>query len=254
MPSEGIELSPQPNILTDDEVIRLASLFVRSGVTKIRLTGGEPTIRKGIADIIGRLNELRKFGLQSIAMTSNGLSLHRRLPLFVENGLTHLNLSLDTLDPFKFEIMTRRRGHDAVLRSLEVALASPHLQSVKLNVVVVKGLNDHEALDFIEMTKETPLSVRFIEFMPFTGNKWDKEKMVPSTDLLAQIARRHPNLIKAPDELNFTARSWKLPGYMGSFGFISSMSDHFCGSCNRLRITADGQIKVIFFFFFLRIY
>lgn len=247
MPSEGIELSPQPNILTDDEVIRLASLFVRSGVTKIRLTGGEPTIRKGIADIIGRLNELRKFGLQSIAMTSNGLSLHRRLPLFVENGLTHLNLSLDTLDPFKFEIMTRRRGHDAVLRSLEVALASPHLQSVKLNVVVVKGLNDHEALDFIEMTKETPLSVRFIEFMPFTGNKWDKEKMVPSTDLLAQIARRHPNLIKAPDELNFTARSWKLPGYMGSFGFISSMSDHFCGSCNRLRITADGQIKVCLF-------
>ncbi|KAH7910440.1 hypothetical protein BJ138DRAFT_1136021 [Hygrophoropsis aurantiaca] len=247
MPSEGVELSPKDHILSDDEVIRLATLFVKSGVRKIRLTGGEPTVRKGLSDIIRRLNELRSFGLTSIGMTSNGLALHRRLPQYVENGLTHLNLSLDTLDPFKFEIMTRRPGHDAVLRSLDTALSCSDLQSVKLNVVVVKGLNDSEVFDFIELAKEKDISVRFIEFMPFTGNKWDKAKMVPSWQLLKDISERYPNITRAPDELNDTARSWKIPGHRGSIGFISSMSDHFCSSCNRLRLTADGMIKVCLF-------
>ncbi|KAH9951006.1 molybdenum cofactor biosynthesis prote [Amylocystis lapponica] len=246
MPSEGVELSPAGHILTDDEVIQLATLFVKSGVTKIRLTGGEPTVRKGLVQIVARLNELREFGLQSIGMTTNGIALERRLPSLIENGLTHLNISLDTMDPFKFEILTRRRGHEAVLRSLQAALSSS-LRSVKLNVVVVKGLNDAEILDFLEMTKEKALSVRFIEFMPFTGNGWDKAKMVPSSELLARIEENHPNMTKAPDELNDTARSYMIPGYRGSFGFISSMSDHFCGSCNRLRLTADGQIKVCLF-------
>ncbi|KAF5313124.1 hypothetical protein D9619_002583 [Psilocybe cf. subviscida] len=246
MPSEGIELSPDGKLLTNEEMLRLATLFVKSGVTKIRLTGGEPTVRKGISEIIASLNELRQYGLQSIGMTSNGLALHRRLPQLVENGLTHLNLSLDTLDPFKFELITRRRGHEAVLKALDVALAS-NLTSVKLNVVVIKGLNDAEVLDFVEMTKDKDLSVRFIEFMPFTGNKWDQKKMVPSSELLERIQARHPTVARAPDELNDTARSWLIPGYKGTFGFISSMSDHFCASCNRLRLTADGQIKVCLF-------
>ncbi|KAJ3517867.1 hypothetical protein NLJ89_g232 [Agrocybe chaxingu] len=227
-------------------MLRLATLFVKSGVTKIRLTGGEPTVRKGIVDIVGSLNKLRRYGLKSIGMTSNGLALHRRLPLLVENGLTHLNLSLDTLDPFKFELITRRRGHDAVLKALDMALALP-LASVKLNVVVIKNLNDSEVLDFIDMTKDKPFSVRFIEFMPFTGNKWDKKKMVESSELLERIRARHPNVQRASDELNDTARSWIIPGHEGSFGFISSMSDHFCASCNRLRLTADGQVKVCLF-------
>ncbi|KAF8846119.1 molybdenum cofactor biosynthesis prote [Paxillus ammoniavirescens] len=247
MPSQGVELSPRQHILTDDEIIRLASLFVRSGVRKIRLTGGEPTVRKGLDNIIRQLNELRLHGLDSIGMTSNGLALHRRLSNLVNNGLTHLNLSLDTLDPFKFEIMTRRPGHDAVLRTLDVALSCAGLRSVKLNVVVVKGLNDSEVLDFVELTKDKKLSVRFIEFMPFTGNKWDKIKMVPSAELLDKIRQRHPIIERAPDELNDTARSWKIAGYKGNIGFISSMSDHFCSSCNRLRLTADGQIKVCLF-------
>ncbi|KAG5720540.1 Molybdenum cofactor biosynthesis protein 1 [Termitomyces sp. T112] len=246
MPSEGVELSPDGNILTNDEVIRLATLFVKSGVTKIRLTGGEPTVRKDIEELIGRLNGLRPLGLKSIAMTSNGLVLHRRLPRLVQNGLTHLNLSMDTLDPFKFELITRRRGHDAVLKALDVALSSS-LHSIKLNVVVIKGLNDSEIVDFVEMTKDDALSVRFIEFMPFTGNKWDSKKMVPSVELLKRLSIHYPNLYRASDELNDTARSWKIPDYAGSFGFISSMSDHFCSSCNRLRITADGQIKVCLF-------
>ncbi|KAK7063987.1 Elp3 domain-containing protein [Favolaschia claudopus] len=241
MPAEGVELSPSASILTNEEVLRLARLFVRAGVTKIRLTGGEPTIRQGIFEIIAGLNKLRPYGLKSIAMTSNGIALHRRLPEFVANGLTHLNLSLDTLDEFRFELMTRRRGLPAVLRSLDVALTC--LPFVKMNVVIVKGLNDSEVLDFVAMTKDRPISVRFIEFMPFTGNKWDAKKMVPSAELLKMISARHSDVARAPDELNDTARTWKIPGYVGNFGFISSMSDHFCATCNRLRITADGHIK-----------
>ncbi|EJU02645.1 molybdenum cofactor biosynthesis prote [Dacryopinax primogenitus] len=247
MPEDGVELSPPQQLLTDDEVVHLAELFVRAGVRKLRLTGGEPTVRRNIVELVGRLSGLRDLGLQSIGMTSNGLALHRKLPDLVENGLTHLNLSLDTLDQFKFELITRRRGHDAVVKSLDTALSLPGLQSVKLNVVVVKGLNDSEVFDFVEMTKERPLSVRFIEFMPFTGNKWDKAKMVPSGDLLHRIASRYPNVRKAEDSLNDTARSYEIPGHRGSIAFISSMSDHFCGTCNRLRITADGNIKVCLF-------
>ncbi|KAJ7070783.1 molybdenum cofactor biosynthesis prote [Mycena amicta] len=245
MPSEGVELSPSENILSNEEILRLARLFVKNGVTKIRLTGGEPTVRKGLSDIIAGLNELRTYGLKSIGMTSNGVALHRRLPELVENGLTHLNLSLDTLDEFRFELMTRRPGFHAVLKTLETALK--HLPYVKLNVVVVKGLNDSEVLDFVGLTKEASIYVRFIEFMPFTGNKWDAKKMVPSSELLRVIAERHPEIERASDELNDTARTWKIPGYAGNVGFISSMSDHFCATCNRLRLTADGQIKVCLF-------
>ncbi|KXN88832.1 Cyclic pyranopterin monophosphate synthase, mitochondrial, partial [Leucoagaricus sp. SymC.cos] len=246
MPSEGIELSPDGKLLTNDEVFRLAKLFVKSGITKIRLTGGEPTVRKGIMELMGKFNELKQHGLKALAMTTNGIALHRRLPAFVENGLTHLNLSLDTLDPFKFEIITRRRGHDAVLKSLDTALSLP-MDSIKLNVVVIRGLNDSEVLEFVKLTQDKPISVRFIEFMPFTGNKWDKKKMVPSSELLERIRMEYPTIQRASDELNDTARSWYIPGFAGSFGFISSMSDHFCGTCNRLRLTADGQIKVCLF-------
>ena len=151
-----------------------------------------------------------------------------------------------------------------MLRTLDAALSS-NLQSVKLNVVVIKDLNDTEVPDFVEMTREKDMSVRFIEFMPFAGprghranilpfhltvlrlgNKWDKSRMVPSSVLLSNLETRYPTIIKAVDELNDTARSYRVPGYTGSFGFISSMSDHFCSSCNRLRLTADGKIKVRF--------
>ena len=153
--------------------------------------------------------------------------------------------SLDTLDPYKFEIMTRRRGHEAVLKALDVAISSK-LASVKLNVVVIKGLNDQEILDFVKLTKDLPISVRFIEFMPFTGNKWDRAKMVPSAELISTIRAEFPSATRDLEEPNETARTWKIPGFMGTFGFISSMSDHFCSSCNRVRLTADGQIKVSF--------
>lgn len=164
MPEDGVPLTPSDRLLSSDEVIRLASLFVSQGITKIRLTGGEPTIRPDLPHIIQALSQLRPQGLQQIGITTNGIALGRKkLDTLVANGLTHLNISLDTLDPFKFEFITRRRGHDAVMKCIERALELG-VQSVKINVVVIKGLNDTtDALDFVRFTKDKRITVRFIE-------------------------------------------------------------------------------------------
>ena len=204
MPEEGVQLAPKAHLLSDDEIIRLAEMFIKQGVTKIRLTGGEPTVRKGVVELVGKCcltpasdasnsirspRQIERIAPIWLALHWNDDQWDRTLQDAPSSGgkrvdslepqvriihtsyhRTQINreTSLDTLDPFKFEIMTRRRGHDAVLRALNVALSS-NLQSVKLNVVVIKDLNDSEAPDFVQMTKEKDISVRFIEFMPFTG-------------------------------------------------------------------------------------
>lgn len=200
MPEEGAPLSPKEHLLTTDEVVKLASIFVSNGVRKIRLTGGEPTVRKDLPEIVGKASvparapcyscivvlicsvpvfseRLSALGLTSLGMTSNGIALSRKLPSLLKAGLTHLNVSLDTLDPFKFELMTRRRGHSTVLKVLEQAseltnaasFESSRLKSLKLNVVIINGVNDEEVPAFVELTKNLPISIRFIEYMPFDG-------------------------------------------------------------------------------------
>jgi len=179
MPSEGIDLTPSAKLLTSEEIIRLARLFVSQGVTKIRLTGGEPTVRKDCVELVEELGRLKPLGLKEIAMTSNAIALWRKLERMVAGGLTHLNLSLDTLDPFKYQIITRRAGNpiscarvtvglEMVLKSIDRALELG-ISPVKLNCVVIKNLNDIEVLDFVELTRNKPIEVRFIEFMPFDG-------------------------------------------------------------------------------------
>lgn len=165
MPSEGIELSPASHLLSTNEIIEVARLFVSEGVTKIRLTGGEPTVRKDVVELVRRLGELRSLGLKEIAITSNGVSLLRKLPAMVEAGLTAVNLSLDTLIPAKFELITRRRGLEKVLQSMDEALRLG--VRVKVNTVVMRGVNEEELGDFVEMTKDKEVEVRFIEYMPF---------------------------------------------------------------------------------------
>ncbi|GAA5945733.1 hypothetical protein JCM10213_002700 [Rhodosporidiobolus nylandii] len=246
MPEAGVPLLPPDNLLTTDEVERVAKLFVEQGVRKIRLTGGEPTVRRDIVDVVARLARLP---LDSLGITSNGIALKRKLPALVAAGLTHLNLSLDTLDEFKYELMTRRRGFSAVMESLEVAkgLAKDGLRT-KINVVVIRGLNDHEVPDFVELTRDSDITVRFIEYMPFEDNRWSTTKLVPSAELLASVASRHAlPLQKLQDAQSDTTRAYRVPGYRGSFGFISSMTDHFCGTCSRLRVGADGGVKVCLF-------
>ncbi|KAJ6256072.1 hypothetical protein Dda_9164 [Drechslerella dactyloides] len=246
MPEEGIDLSPPSHLLTTEEILHLAKLFVSQGVTKIRLTGGEPTVRKDIVDLIVELGKLRSIGLRELAMTSNGISLARKLPQMVQGGLTALNLSLDTLDEFKFQFMTRRKGLSNVLKSIEAAL-SLGIQPLKVNCVVMNKVNADEIPAFIAMTKDQPIEVRFIEYMPFTGNKWSSGKMISYQEMLKTIRESHPDLHKVQDHKNDTSKTYQIPGYKGKLGFITSMTHNFCGTCNRLRITSDGSIKVCLF-------
>ncbi|XP_027912686.1 pentatricopeptide repeat-containing protein At4g35850, mitochondrial-like isoform X3 [Vigna unguiculata] len=186
MPAEGVELTPSPQILTKTEILRLANLFVSSGVTKIRLTGGEPTVRKDIEDICLELSNLK--GLRTLSMTTNGIALTRKLPRLKDCGLTSLNISVDTLVPAKFEFMTRRRGHEKVMNSINAAI-DLGFNPVKVNCVVMRGFNDDEICDFVELTRDKPIDIRFIEFMPFDGNVWNVKKLVPYSEMLDTVVR-----------------------------------------------------------------
>ncbi|KAF2352701.1 Molybdenum cofactor biosynthesis protein A [Trinorchestia longiramus] len=243
MPAEGVPLTPSEKLLTTPELERLVKLFVNEGVDKIRLTGGEPLVRKDLTRIVESISSL---GVQQLGITTNGLVLKHRLPDLVSRGLTHINISLDTLVPPKFEFITRRKGFKQVMAGIETALASP-LESVKLNVVVMRGTNDDELVDFVKFTENKKIDVRFIEYMPFDGNKWNEKRMVPYAEMLAAITEVFPDTERLSDKPNDTSKAYKVPGFAGQFGFITSMSENFCGSCNRLRITADGNLKVCLF-------
>ncbi|KAH8175898.1 moaC family protein [Sarocladium implicatum] len=250
MPEEGVELSPSRNILTTPEIAMLSSVFVSQGVTKIRLTGGEPTVRRDILPLMHQIGALRSQGLKEICITTNGLSLHRKLDSMVEAGLTGVNLSLDTLDPWQFQIMTRRKGFDAVQRSISRILEMNKLGAgvkLKINCVVMRGVNDKEIIPFIEMTREKDIEIRFIEYMPFDGNKWNQKKMFSYEEMLDTIRAEYPSLQKVKDHKNDTSKTWQIPGFLGRIGFITSMTHNFCGTCNRLRITSDGNLKVCLF-------
>ncbi|KAI0191274.1 hypothetical protein EV127DRAFT_72492 [Xylaria flabelliformis] len=250
MPEEGVPLSPQRELLTTPEIIMLSSLFVSQGVTKIRLTGGEPTVRKDILPLMRQIGALRSDGLRELCLTTNGLALHRKLEGMVEAGLTGVNLSLDTLDPWQFQIMTRRKGFDAVMKSIERVLELNKLGAgikLKINSVVMRGINDREIIPFVEMTREKDIEVRFIEYMPFDGNKWNENKMFSYSEMLDLIREKYPQLEKMKGHKNDTSKSYKIPGFVGSLGFITSMTHNFCGTCNRLRITSDGNLKVCLF-------
>ncbi|XP_074650582.1 molybdenum cofactor biosynthesis protein 1-like [Tubulanus polymorphus] len=246
MPEEGVDLSPKNELLTTDEVITIARLFVKEGVTKIRLTGGEPLVRPDIVSIIGEMNKFRKYGLETIAMTTNGITLGRKLPDLKRAGLDLINISLDTLIPAKFEFITRRRGWDKVMNSLDKALELGY-SPVKLNCVVMNGVNEEEVVDFVKLTENKDIDVRFIEYMPFDGNRWNLKKFVSYKKMVESIREVWPDFERLNDGANDTSKAYAVPGYRGRVGFITSMSDHFCGSCNRLRITADGNLKVCLF-------
>lgn len=250
MPEEGIQLSPAAKILTTPEIVYLSSIFVSQGVTKIRLTGGEPTVRKDIVSMMQQIGNLRRDGLRELCLTTNGISLHRKLDSMVEAGLTGVNLSLDTLDPFQFQLMTRRKGFEVVMKSIDRILEMNKLGAgikLKINAVVMRGMNDREILPFVELGREKPLEVRFIEYMPFDGNKWSQGKMLPYKEMLSMIREKYPNLEKVADHKNDTSKTYRVPGFEGRVGFITSMTHNFCGTCNRLRITSDGNLKVCLF-------
>ncbi|KAK9300271.1 hypothetical protein QLX08_007030 [Tetragonisca angustula] len=244
MPAEGVKLTKNDGILRADEIIKIAELFVNEGVTKIRLTGGEPTVRKEIVDIIAGLKQLSN--LKQVAITTNGLTLTRQLPLLQRAGLDAINISLDTLRENRFEQFTRRKGWSRVMAAIDLAVQLGY-NPVKINCVVMKNFNDDEIIDFVNLTRDRPIDVRFIEYMPFQGNEWNENKMVSFKIMKELIRDTYPDLQRLPNKYNDTSKAYFIPGFTGQVGFITSMSDHFCSSCNRLRITADGHLKVCLF-------
>lgn len=247
MPEEGVPLTQKEHLLTFAEIVCLARLFVEQGVSKIRLTGGEPTVRKDFVSLVRAIGGLRDQGLKEICVTTNGLTLHRSISELVECGLTAVNLSLDTLDSLKYQLITRRSGFAAVMKSIDRILdlkSSGIALKLKINCVVIRGLNDHEIMPFVELGRYEDIEVRFIEYMPFGGNKWSKAKMFSYQEMLDAIRGEYPSLSRLQDHPNDTSKTYQIPGFAGRIGFITSMTHNFCGSCNRLRITADGNMKV----------
>lgn len=244
MPEEGTPLTPSSQLLSSNEVEMLARLFCSQGVNKVRLTGGEPLVRKDLVDIVRSLAALH--GMKSVSMTTNGVTLSHKLVALQEAGLSGINISLDTLHQQKFEFITRRKGWDKVMRGINQAVELG-ITPLKINCVVMKGLNDDEICDFVAMTEHKPVDVRFIEYMPFDGNKWSMAKFVPYRSMLAQVMTRWPQLVRRQDSPNDTSKAYQVPGFLGKVGFITSMSQNFCSSCNRLRLTADGNLKVCLF-------
>ncbi|HMC01968.1 MAG TPA: GTP 3',8-cyclase MoaA [Flavobacteriaceae bacterium] len=239
MPAEGIQLSPKFHIMTYDEVYTLAKTFVDYGVTKIRLTGGEPLVRKD-ADVI--LKKLATLPVE-LSITTNAVIVDRFIDVFKSCGIHNINVSLDSLNNKKFKQITRRNDFEKVYKNIMLLVNEGF--NVKLNAVLIKGFNDNEIIDFIQLSKNLPVSVRFIEFMPFDGNKWDKEKMVSYAEVMAYVNDnfKPEDVIRLQDAPNDTSKNYQIKDYKGTFAIISSVTNPFCDSCNRIRLTANGKLK-----------
>ncbi len=236
MPEEDYVFTPASRLMQSDEIEALAKIFVSLGVKKIRLTGGEPLVRKDAARIILSLSKLPV----SLTMTTNATRLHEYINVLKEAKIRSVNISLDTLQPDKFNLITRRNQFDIVFNNIKLLLENG--LHAKVNVVVMKGLNDGEINDFIEWTKDTPVHVRFIEFMPFSGNRWTSNKVFTWQQMLELIEGKY-SFIRLQDEKHDTSKKYMVPGHAGTFAVISTMSAPFCGDCNRMRLTADGKMK-----------
>ena len=224
-------------LMTRAEISVIARLFVeRYGVNKLRITGGEPLLRPDVVDVVRDLVTLPvKLGL-----TTNALTLHKHLDALWEAGLHSVNISLDTLDSERFRSIARREGLDTVWSNIQLALQRG--LRVKVKMVVMRGVNDDEVIRFVELTREHPVHVRFIEFMPFAGNKWGRERVFTFAEMLGHIGSVHP-YEKLADDPNSTAKSYRVPGWPGTFAVISTVTEPFCGSCDRMRLTAEGKMR-----------
>ncbi len=243
MPAGGIPWKEHSEILSYEEIRRITKLFIELGVTKIRLTGGEPTIRKNIEDLIGKLSGLQ--GVETLAMTTNGISLRDKAFVYKECGLNTINISLDTLKKERFIQITKRDYFEQIMEGISSSIDAGFSQ-LKLNVVVMKGVNDDEILDFIDFVKDKPINVRFIELMPFKENNWDLSYFVPYAQIKKTIEAQY-KLLPIKREASNVAKDFCIRGLLGTVSFITSMSESFCSTCNRVRLTADGKLKTCLF-------
>ena len=235
MPADGVEKGPHGAVLSVEEYGEIARAAVKLGVRKIRLTGGEPLVRRGILDICQTLRAIPE--LKELCLTTNGSLLPELAKPLQEAGVDRLNISLDTLRTERFREITRRGDLEDAFAGIRAA-EDAGFQNLKLDTVLMGGVNDDEIEDFLSLTKEHPWEVRFIELMPMGPcAAWPKERFLPVTEIL----NRFPALEEI--EPNGVARRYRLPGAMGTVGLITPMSHEFCGACRRIRVTADGKLK-----------
>lgn len=242
MPEEGMEFEPDGNLLSFDEIAAVVRVLARRGVSKLRLTGGEPLVRKNVEQLVSMLSAIP--GIEDIALTTNGIFLAPRAERLRAAGVTRVNISLDSLRADRFALITRGGDIRKVLASLEESVRVG-FDPIKLNVVLMKGINDDEIGDFLRMTTERKLTVRFIEYMPIghSDDGW-RNRYLPLSAVLERCSDM--GLAYEPAEAvygNGPSRNYRIVGAPGSFGLIHPVSDHFCETCNRLRLTADGNIK-----------
>lgn len=244
MPEEGLPWRPREEILSLEELARVARACASVGVRKVRLTGGEPTLRRGIEQLVSWLAETP--GIDTVALTTNGVLLGEMAQPLRDAGLTHLNVSLDTLQPERFARIGRREFFPKVLAGIDAALAAG-FPSLKLNVVVLAGMNDDELLDFVEFARERPVNIRFIEEMPMPGNAWESWGRFPAQEMKDRIEQRYTLVPDAGADPKTVAADYRIDGIRGKISFITPLSDAFCARCSRLRLTADGSIKSCLF-------
>ena len=236
MPAEGVCKKRHDDMLTEDELILAVEAAASLGITKLRITGGEPLVKRNILSICRRAAAVE--GIEEVCLTTNGILLPRMAEELRQAGVSRLNLSLDTLDPEKYAYITRIGTLDKFWDGLEAALTAG-FEKVKINSVLIGGFNDQDAAAMAELTKRYPIDVRFIELMPmYDSGDFGEAAYVPYTRVLEQL----PEAVPMPDD-GGVAKLYRLPGAQGNIGLISPVSAHFCGECNRLRLTADGKLK-----------
>jgi cyclic pyranopterin phosphate synthase len=242
MPPEGLEWLPSDEALTDDEVVRLVGVAVAEGVTEVRFTGGEPLVRRGLVDIVRRVAEMTP--RPRISVTTNGIGLARTAGALKAAGLDRVNVSLDTLDPKRFAELTRRDRFADVVAGLEGATAAG-LDPVKVNTVLMRGINDDEAVALLRWCLERGYQLRFIEQMPLDAQHgWDRAEMVTAAEILGRLAESFTlTPVGSEDRGSAPAETWLVDGGPARVGVIGSVTRPFCGTCDRVRLTADGQIR-----------
>jgi cyclic pyranopterin phosphate synthase len=245
MPAEGLPWLERQAVLRFEEIERLVRVFASMGVTDLRLTGGEPLVRRDFPKLVAMLTRID--GLEDVSLTTNGYLLERDAQALVDAGINRVNVSLDTLAKDRFFQMTRRDSLEQVLRGLETLASHPEVHPIKVNAVALRGFTEQEAIPFAEFARTTAFQVRFIEFMPLDADhKWSQDQVLTGEELRAIIDAVHP-LEELPREPSATARVFRFADGRGEIGFINPVSEPFCSDCNRVRLTADGKLRTCLF-------
>jgi cyclic pyranopterin phosphate synthase len=245
MPADGLPWLERSEILSFEEIERLARVMASMGVTDLRLTGGEPLVRRDFPRLVSML--ARVPGIQDLSLTTNAYLLERDADAIVEAGITRVNVSIDSLQKDRFFQLTRRDSLPQVLRGLEAIARHERVWPIKVNAVALRGFTEEEAIPFAEFARSTSFQVRFIEFMPLDGDHaWSRDQVLPGEELRAIIDRVYP-LEEAPREPHATARVFRFADGVGEIGFINPVSEPFCADCNRIRLTADGKLRTCLF-------